>query len=205
MQNRVISSEESAVSMNDDVNTINEKETKMRQMKRLWAPLLLGVLLMATLAGVASARPSARPLEQTWRVLTVPAGDCVPNDSDDSWSAAATSVRCDTGSCMWHCVVHFPAAGEQAVGAVNVKRVTMYAKDNGTSSAGFYLWTTYPPNANGQIMATGTTVNSTADPQVVMDTSIDYNPVYRSQAPVMWLSIGATNIFVYGFYIHYTW
>jgi hypothetical protein len=177
----------------------------MRKLKRLWAPLLLGVLLLATLVGVASATPNARPLQQAWRVLTVPAGDCIPYDADQDWTSSATNVRCDTGSCTWHCVVHFPAAGEQAVGAVNVKRVTMYVHDTGGGNVQFYLWNTYPPSGSGQVMASGNTVASAADPQAVMDTSIAYNPVYRSQAPVIWLVILYPSIDVYGFYIHYTW
>ena len=178
----------------------------MRKLKRLWSPLLLGVLLMATLAGVATATPNARPLGQAWRVLTVPSADCIPSDADEDWSSSAPQIWCETGGCMWHCVVHFPAAGEQAVGAVNVKRVTMYAYDNSGGQATFYLWKTYLPNAGSEkIMAQGTTVDSIAIPQTVMDTSIEYNPVYRSQAPVMWVTIGATSIPVFGFYIHYTW
>jgi hypothetical protein len=177
----------------------------MKEMKRLWAPMLLGVLLMASLAGAASAKPNARPQEQAWRVLTVAAVECIPYDADEDWTSSILEVRCETGTCMWHCVVHFPAAGEQAVGAVNVKRVTMFALDIVGGKASFALWNTYPPGAGGQLMAQGTTVASAANPQTVMDTSIDNNPVYRSQAPIMRLSINGTNIPMYGFYIHYTW
>ena len=106
------------------------------------------------------------------------------------------------------CAVYFPAAGEQAVGAVNVKRVTMYAFDNSGGAgneAGFELRKTYPPTKAGVLMADGATTDLAPDPQTVMDTSIENNPVYRSQAPVMWLSISGMNIEVYGFYVHYTW
>jgi hypothetical protein len=87
-----------------------------------------------------------------------------------------------------------------------VKRVTMYAEDDESGgSAEFTLWRVYPPTKGVQIMASASTVDSAADPQVVMDTSIEYNPVYRSQAPVMSVTIGAPNINLYGLYVHYTW
>jgi hypothetical protein len=178
----------------------------MRSLKRLSVPVLLGVLLVATVAGVASARSNAGPSQQAWRVLTVPADDCIPYDAEEDWSSWGQKIYCETGGCSWRCVVHFPAAGEQAVGAVNVKRVTMYAYDNtGAGEVIVKLRKVYPPNAGSQDMAVAGTADSTADPQTVVDTSIEYNPVYRSQAPVIWVSITATSINVYGFYVHYTW
>jgi hypothetical protein len=38
-----------------------------------------------------------------------------------------------------------------------------------------------------------------------MDTSIDSNPVYRSQAPYIELTVTTGIYKAYGFYIHYTW
>jgi hypothetical protein len=178
----------------------------MKRTRSLWLPLLLGVLLIATLVGVASARPDARPQEQAWRVLTVPSTVCIPQEDDDDWFHYAQRVEC-TGTCVFFCAVDFPAAGEQAVGAVNVKRVTMYAFDNTGAAtwAHFQLAKSHPPSAGFAEMAGGYSQESPADPQSVMDSTIANNPVYRVQGPTVGLTITGTGIKVYGFHIHYTW
>jgi hypothetical protein len=177
----------------------------MKKLKRLWMPALLGILLMATVAGAASARPDARPVEQGWRVLTVPSTSCIPHEPTPSWSHWGDRVECASDDCQFACVVNFPAAGEQAVGAVYVKRVTMYAFDNGVASyAVVRLAKAYPPTGAKAQMAWAQSIGSTDDPQTVMDTSIINNPVYRVQGPFIWITIHA-GAKAYGAYIHYTW
>ena len=181
----------------------------MKLMKKLWIPLLLGLLLMATVVGLANARPNARPLGQARRVLAVPTGACIPRRSSESWMHFAHYVQCDSGMCEFICAVNFPAAGEQAVGAVNVKRLTMYAYDNNSGAgedAKAWLHKAYAPTGGLATMANVTTSGtSAADPEVLTDTTINNNPVYRTQGPVLWLDIGGTSIKVYGFFVHYTW
>jgi hypothetical protein len=178
----------------------------MRKLKGLWAPLLLGMLLMATLVGVASARPNARPLGQAWRVLTVNTQACTPDDEGNDFQHWWHALECDAGTCQFVCPVYFPAAGEQAVGAVNVKRFTLYALDNYFGkSVQAWLYKTYPPNKAYAQMASVDTATVATDPQTVIDTSIDNNPVYRTQGPYIWLNVGGTFLKAYGFFIHYTW
>jgi hypothetical protein len=179
----------------------------MKTAKRLWVPVLLGVLLMTTLVGVASARPNARPQQQAWRVLTVGTPACVPCSDDQDYGRGEDDwLRCEgAAGCCFLCSVYFPAAGEQAVGAVNVKRVTMYAYDNTVGKAvDFMMGKRYPPTKGGATMASGTTIDSSADPQTVVDASIENNPIYRVQEPGIVLFMG-TDLIVYGFFIHYTW
>jgi hypothetical protein len=180
----------------------------MKKLMKLSIPLLLGVLLMTVLVGVAAARPNARPVEQAWRVLAVPAHACVPDSPAEDYVYTESSVRCITADCYLSCPIYFPAAGEQAVGAVNVKRVTMFAFDN-TGGTGdtvrFCLSNTYPPTDGEVEMAMGSTTDSADSPQTVMDTSIDYNPIYRTQAPVIWILMEHDTFWVSGFHVHYTW
>jgi hypothetical protein len=181
----------------------------MRKLKMLWMPVLLGVLLVVTLIGVANARPNARPLEQAWRVLTVPASTCISEQDTYGWAINGPSERltCKTTWCAFTCPVHFPAAGEQAVGAVNVKRLTLYAHDDTTGGYNFVsgeLRKTYPPTGGGVHMANVGTVDSILGFQVVVDTTILNNPVYRVNGPVIHLHVG-DSLTAYGFFIHYTW
>jgi hypothetical protein len=179
----------------------------MRTIKTLSIPVLLGVVLMIMLVGVADARPSARPQEQAWRVLTVGAHACTPKSYTADWVHFYQFVYCASGACNFACPLNFPAAGEQAVGAVNVKRVTMYAYDpsGDAAEATFWLFKTHPPSASYGDMANGSSTNSPADPQTVMDTSIVGNPVYRVHGPYIHLHIGPSPIRVYGLFVHYTW
>jgi hypothetical protein len=183
----------------------------MKELKRLWIPLLLGAVLMATLVGVASARPSARPLQQPWRVLTVPVQNCDPQEETVDYRHQSDCLLCEAGACLFFCSLDFPAAGEQAVGAVNVKRLTLYAYDNDTGGGDWVsasLYKSYGPSAGGNtVMATASTMgsDSTADPQTVMDTSIVDNPIYRVQGNFLTMYIGDTTLKAYAVHIHYTW
>jgi hypothetical protein len=181
----------------------------MRKSKMLWVPVLLGVLLVATVVGVANARPNARPLEQPWRVLTVGSHACIPADDVANWDHWDRYVECDSGWCWFVCPLNFPAAGEQAVGAINVKRLTMYVYDYDGTGQDTEVWLekTYPVNASVLDMAhVGTLGSSTTDPQVLIDTTIAGNPVYRTQSPYRFLGIEASTLIkVYGFFVHYTW
>jgi hypothetical protein len=180
----------------------------MRRVKTLCMPVLLGVLLLASLVGVASARPDARPQQQAWRVLTVPAAACLPASTSQSSLNNGWEVHCEAAMCYFMCPVNFPAAGEQAVGAVHVKRFTMYAFDN-DAGQGIQAWLikSYPPTANRQWLAQFATADAQAtNPQVLMDTTIEYNPVYRTQAPYVAILMGTSDyVGVYGFFVHYTW
>jgi hypothetical protein len=179
----------------------------MRRLRGLCMPVLVGLLLISTVVGVAGARPTARPEQQAWRVLAIHPDACVPTTDDEDYTRAGTEVHCDDAllGCTFVCAIDFPAAGEQAVGAVNVKRVTMYTYDNHLqTSASFTMTKLYPPSKGAAKMASAETADSPSDPQAVVDTSIANNPVYRVQAPSIsfFMTITAK---VYGFYIHYTW
>jgi hypothetical protein len=178
----------------------------MKKIMKLSIPLLLGVLLMVALVGVASARPNARPQEQAWRVLTVPPHACIASFDHTPYSLGPSFLRCGFPGCVFYCPVDFPAAGEQAVGAVNVRRLTMYAFDNdGTNQVFAALTKMYPPLGGIEVMAQCTTTDSTDDPQTRRDFSIENNPIYRSQTPYIRVIFGITTGKLYGFYIHYTW
>jgi hypothetical protein len=180
----------------------------MKRIKRLWMPMLLGVLLIATVVGAASARPKARPREQAWRVLTVPPSACTSRDDGHAWWHSPHKLECQEGgaTCSFLCPVNFPAAGEQAVGAVNVKRLTMYFYDNSANDINAGLFKSYPPTGAGVVMAGVAPTGALADdPRAALDSTIVNNPVYRVQGPYIWVDAACCNIYLYGFFVHYTW
>jgi hypothetical protein len=181
----------------------------MKKVRRLWMPVLLGVVLVAALVGVASARPDARPVQQAWRVLSVTAGHCYPSLGGTSFLNDGFKVGCGSPVCLFMCPVNFPAAGEQAVGAVTVKRFTMYAFDDDPAlgaDVDARLAKSYPPTHAQVYLALLQTAGAQGtDPQVLMDTTIDNNPVWRTQAPYIEVIMGGLLTNVYGFFVHYTW
>jgi hypothetical protein len=177
----------------------------MKKIKRLLIPALLGVVLIAAVVGVASARPNARPLEQAWRVLAVSPHACTPDGDVGAYDYTASYLECDATPCNFYCAIDFPAAGEQAVGAVNVKRLTMFAYDNTGGDVEVFLMKTYGPTGGNQQMATASSTDSASSPQTVMDTSIENNPIYRTQAPYIFVRMDDASFFVAGFHVHYTW
>jgi hypothetical protein len=183
----------------------------MKKAKTLWVPALLGMLLLAILVGVAGARPDARPQQQAWRVLSVAPGACLAAVGNTDWVNAGYELHCsDAVACLWHCPLDFPAAGEQAVGAVHIKRFTMYAFDNNATpntNVSAYLSKMYPPTHKDVTMAHfATSGGEPTDPQVLVDTTIQHNPVYRTQAPyISIVGSNSTSVKVYGFFVHYTW
>jgi hypothetical protein len=184
----------------------------MRNLIKLSIPLVLGVLLVGALVGVASARPSARPQEQAWRVLAVPANACTAANDNTDYSRW-TRLKCNFLQCVFYCPVDFPAAGEQAVGAVKVKRFTMYASNNDyTSSGGIAasLRKMYPPTGASVTMAQVQTYTDMPGIQTIIDTTIASNPVFRTQSPYVWVGVDKPGtamdvIELSGFFIHYTW
>jgi hypothetical protein len=102
----------------------------MKKWIMLSIPVLLGVLLIATLVGVAGARPKARaeappPLYNWW----ISEHHCVPAynmydqlfdyDHDEFW------LRCDAGICQFVCPIRPPYQGH-----IHVYRLSMYYDDN---------------------------------------------------------------------------
>jgi hypothetical protein len=155
-------------------------------------PVAVGLILMATVVGVAVARPNARPQQQAWRV---------------PYHHTEPRLWCDSSPCDFYCAIDFPAAGEHAVGAVNVKRLTMFAYDNTGPFTNVWvsLHKTYGPTSGAQAMASTETWDSPKSPQTVMDTSINNNPIFRTQEAHLYILMEDTSYWVSGFHVHYTW
>jgi pectin methylesterase-like acyl-CoA thioesterase len=175
----------------------------MKTLRRLSIPVLLGVLLIATLVGVASARPNVRPQEQAWMVLTVPASNIHPALGATNYTNLGQYFE-TAGSSWYQAPVNFPAAGEQAVGAVNVKRLTLYAQDNSAADVCVYLSKSYPPTQAEAWMAFVCSSDAAPGTRSFTDTSIVANPVYRTQGAYLEISLNAGPQ-INGFFIHYTW
>jgi hypothetical protein len=171
----------------------------MKKVKRLWMPLLLGALLMATLAGVAGARPNARPEASPALVDHMfSAQHCVPYYNLAAWIFQAPYVACPTAPCGFACPVKPPHEG-----LIRVQRLAMYVYDNGANDVCISLQHAYPKTGTyvSRLINQCTTDNA-ADPQV-----ISYNPANFKVSQLQDLYVGVvfsgTTQKLYGFKVKY--
>jgi hypothetical protein len=173
----------------------------MKKVKKLWMPLLLGVLLMSTLVGVAGARPNARPEASPALVdYMFSAKHCNPPSDQTQWRSTATSIMCNNpaGSCGFNCPIKPPHQG-----VIRVQRLAMYAYDNSAGYVCIWLRHMYPKTATFVDRLTNQcTSDNAADPQTYA-----YNPANFKVSPlqdlIVWVSMANTFAELYGFKLKY--
>jgi hypothetical protein len=147
----------------------------MKKVKKYWMVVLLGGLLMATLVGVAGARPDHSAMAAVTRRITIPAGHFSPHDDDDLWYNAGEAIwsRIDGSNAYFYAPVVFPT-GQSVV----VESVTFYAYDNNASAnACLRLYLTDPTAGNeGQVAYLCSTGSSSTDPRTFTTSTISNNP-----------------------------
>jgi hypothetical protein len=142
----------------------------MKKLKMLWMPVLLGALLMATLVGVAGARPNAKPEASPALVdYMFSAHHCIP-EQDYDWDFGAMFLTSLTGESRFVCPIKPPHQG-----LIRVQRLALYAYDN-DATAGEKLCVklvqTYPKAATFvERLSLQCTTDNAADPAVYA-----YNP-----------------------------
>jgi hypothetical protein len=170
-------------------------------------PVLLGVLLIATLVGVAGARPNARPEASPALVDYMFSGfNCAHWNAAASTLGSATAyLSCTAGSCAFACPIKPPHEG-----LIRVQRLAMYAFDNdgapAPSAVGIILIHHYPKTGAvvarvGEPLGAWTTDN-VADPAVY-----SYNPpnfkVSTLQDIYVVASVASAGQKLYGFKLKY--
>lgn len=183
----------------------------MNSIRRLWFPLLLCGLVLATVVGAASARPNSAPLSSTTNTLTVAASDCHPYSDvveydNDGWRLSTEGT--DWGNfASFLCPVRFPEYGTHTISSV-----TMYAYDDKSGSGDDDMVCaevnrTYPPtkteNRMGEVCSTG---DSGTDPRsfTISGAQISPNTVSPTRGMHFWVTMGKTNLRLYGFSISYS-
>jgi hypothetical protein len=171
----------------------------MKEVKRLWMPLLLGVLLISTLVGVAGARPNARPEASPALVdYMFSAHHCIPREDTTDLKFWDRYVECESGTCDLVCPIKPPHEG-----LIRVQRLAMYAYDNTAGSVCITLRHLYPKTGTvvHRLLNQCTTDNA-ANPQTYA-----YNPanfkVSVLQDLYVWARVGSSGEQLYGFKLKY--
>ena len=171
----------------------------MKTLKKLWAPMLLGMVLAMILTGAAGARPLGGPL----KVVTVSAADCIPTEDWD-WHNLGLYLRMNSGSGSFTCPVHFPEYGTK-----RVRIIRAYIYDNHAGSVQVVAYRTAPASATQVNMTPATMVSTTlgANPQILTSSwgLISNEVVTQSHGMYVWVHITAASLDLklYGFKIAY--
>ena len=184
----------------------------MKKTKKSWIALLLGGLLLATLAGAVWARPQGRPAAHGTAykldrpkahhggfhyTVTIPAAHFHPMIDGLNWLNNGDYIRMDSGS-GW-----FTAAVPMLPGNRTVESVTMYVMDNnGAAQASVTLYRT-KTDGTRQGMAYIATTGSSGSIRSFSDTSISPSTIWGGHGAYLYLVIGATDISVYAVQIKY--
>jgi hypothetical protein len=171
----------------------------MNPTNSLRAKTLLLVLVAFFILGASGPRPNSGVEAASWSTLTIHANHCI--STDPSWDPAYVAywLKCDGASCFFVCPIHFPTTQD-----VRIKRFIMYAYDNSDSQVAAYLWRGKPQIGAAEKQAEVATVNTTTDPQKVIDATIDTGNVISTHGSFIYLHILQSDKKVYGFQIKYT-
>ncbi len=173
----------------------------MKSVKMLWIPVLLGTLLMATFAGVAGARPNARPEASPALVdYMFTAHHCIPsyNLGTVRHDFLNDSLRCLTATCSFACPIKPPHEG-----LIRVQRIAMYAYDNGALDVCIDVRHVYPKTGLCITrLAWQCTANSANDPEVLAMNPANFK-VSVLQDLYVWVKFNGTTQKLYGFKVKY--
>lgn len=171
---------------------------------------MLWALLMATLAGAASARPKPAPLGSSARSLTVAAADCYPVRDYIQYLNGGWVLGGSAGTVSFICPVHFPD-GDTYV----VQSITMYAYDDKAGSGGddkvcaeanrLDLTVADPDDIETRMGKVCSTGDNEDDPRSfsISGAQINPNQVDPTHGMYLWVTMGSIRLRLYGFHISY--
>jgi hypothetical protein len=169
--------------------------------RRLWVPLLVG-LLVAALIGPGMVA-GAEPRVTVTKALMIPAAAAIPISTYMEYNNVGSQVRIEgSGEGGFTVPLSFP------VSVVTIRRITVYAYDNDAShDVGVALRRTYPPDNTevglGWVTTSGA---STADPQSVTSSAISNRTVSTANYGLfLWIQMAGGSTRLYGVKILYSY
>jgi hypothetical protein len=166
----------------------------MSRFHRLTIPMVLAALV-AVLVGPSMATAAT---EVTERVM-IPASAFIPTTDDADYSSAGYHLNLDSGLADFTAPLALPAQ------KVRMKRIALYAYDNGAGQVCATLYRSEPVDGHETYQGQACTVNGSADPQKA-ETGTTFPRFVNAgmQAPYLWVSISG-NAVLYGVAVTYTY
>jgi hypothetical protein len=166
--------------------------------RRLWVPVLaalVGALLAVMLVGPLGARGNAGAVEPrtTNRTITIPAGAFSPTDETYAFTNYGSQLWVDSGGGNFAAPLFFEAA------EVTIRKITLYAYDNGLGEVCVTLYRTIP--ATGGEAEMGQACSTSADVTVRAFTQTTLSPrrITGAYGPYLWLDLPGDDT-MYRFY-----
>jgi len=169
----------------------------MKQTKRLGVPLLVALLVALPLSVGAGGAAAEEPRATTGSIMIAAAAF---NPTTDDWDYNNNGIwlTSATGGT-------FIAALSFPVPVVSIRRITLYAYDNGADSVCVSLLRASPPIGSETLAVSMCSAESVTDPQVVSTTAINPKAINTAaQSPYLWLTLGG-DVRVYGVKITYSY
>ena len=171
----------------------------MTRTRRLWVPLLMGLLVAGMLGVGGGGAVAAEPRLTTVSVM-IPAAAFFPTLDDWDYGNSGFGLYVTSGSGNFIAPLTFP------VPVVNIKKITLYAYDNdGLKEVCVTLYRARPADAAEDTTGQVCTLDGSA-PQYASTTLISPRRVTTaSQGAYLWVSIGGPGLWLYGVKVNYSY
>lgn len=172
----------------------------MTRVKKLWVPVLAGLLVARVLGVGGSGAVAAEPRTVTASIM-IPTAALIPAYDGIAYSNWGPHITVGSTSGAFAVPLSFP------VPVVNIRRITLYAYDNHpVFSVCASLLRSRPAVGVADNAGGVCTANSPDDPQTVYTTAISPRQVNTAiHSPYLWVSIGGPGVWLYGVKITYTY
>lgn len=172
----------------------------MARTKRLWVPVLAG-LLVAGLLGVGGGGAVAAEPRTVTASIMIPTAAFIPAYDGIDYSNWGPHITVGSTGGAFAAPLSFP------VPVVTIRRITLYAYDNDPAANVCASLLRSRPAAGVEDNAGGVcTVNSPDDPQTVYTTAMNPRQVNTAfHSPYLWVSLSGPGVWIYGVKITYTY
>jgi hypothetical protein len=178
-----------------------EQEGAAMTTRRLWVPVL-AALLVATLVGPAGGAVTAAEPRATVGTITIPAGAFIPTRDDWDFSNAGDALWLDSGTtAAFTAPLFFP------VPEVTIRKITLYAYDNGGGDICVGIYRTTPATGGEQAMSTACSVGASDSVRAFTATTFAHRRITGAYGPYLYLPLtpAYAQYRVYGVKITYTY
>jgi len=170
-------------------------------MRRLWVPVL-AALLVAALVGPAGGVVTAAEPRLITRTITIPAGAFSAASDNSDFINYGSELETESGGGNFVAPLFFEAP------KVTIKKITLYAYDNGGSDVCLILYRTTPTSGGQQIMGEAcSTGASTTLPGEFTMTTLNPRLITGGYGPYLMLNLPgpSASYAFYGVKITYTY
>ena len=172
----------------------------MARTRRLWIPVLVGLLVGGALGVGGGGAVAAEPRITTASIM-IPAAAFIPDLDDCDYDNGGYSLEVTSGTCGFIAPLSFP------VPVVNIKKITLYAYDNDDSSqVCVKLYRARPADASQDSTGGSLCTLDASAPQAPYKTAINPRRVNTaSQGAYLWVRLYSPTVALYGVKVTYSY